>query len=232
MNNNLQRELARLYTYRFEPRAEYRQRVWRVLVDRYFQRLVPETGALLDLGCGYGEFVNQIKSRTKFGMDLNPNSKAHLHPEVRFVQQDCAARWPLADGALDVVFTSNFLEHLPDRIALGQTLDEAVRCLKGGGRMIALGPNIRFTHGRYWDFLDHQLPLTEASLSEGLLARGFEIERCYARFLPYTMVGGPQYPDWIIAAYLRLPCLWWLRGSQFLVIARKVAGSFAPGAEG
>jgi SAM-dependent methyltransferase len=219
-------ELARLYNYRFEPRVEYRQRVWRVLVERYFQPLVPETGALLDLGCGYGEFVNQVKARVRLGMDLNANAKGHLEPEVRFIQQDCSARWPLGDGELDVVFTSNFLEHLPDRVALGRTLDEAGRCLKPGGRLIALGPNIRYTHGRYWDFLDHHLPLTEASLSEGLLARAFEIERCFSRFLPYTMVGGPQYPDWVIAAYLRLPWLWRLTGQQFLVVARKAAGDF------
>ena len=227
MNSILQQELARLYSYRFEPRADYRRRVWRVLIERFFQQLVPETSALLDLGCGYGEFINEIKSGTKLGMDLNPNSKAHLRPEVRFFQQDCSNPWPLADGELDVIFTSNFLEHLPDRTALGRTLDEAGRCLRPEGRLIALGPNIKFTHGRYWDFLDHHLPLTEASLSEGLLARGFEIERCYARFLPYTMVGGPQYPSWVISAYLRLPFLWWLKGTQFLVVARKSMGGLA-----
>jgi len=223
MNSDLQQELARLYTHRFEPRLDYRRRVWRVLVQRYFQQFVPETGALLDLGCGYGEFVNEINSRTRIGMDLNPNSKAHLRPEVRLIQQDCATRWPLADGELDVVFTSNFLEHLLDKVALGRTLDEAGRCLKPQGRFIALGPNIKFTGGRYWDFLDHHLPLTEASLSEGLVARGFQIERCYARFLPYSMVGRSQYPAWILVTYLRLPFLWQWKGQQFLVIARKSA---------
>src|SRR5207247_135781 len=109
-----------------------------------------------------------VKARTKIGMDLNPNSAEHLQPEVRLVRQDCSARWPFADGELDVVFTSNFFEHLPEKAALGRTLDEAFRCLKIGGRLIAVGPNIRFTGGRYWDFWDHYLPLTDASLSEGL----------------------------------------------------------------
>ncbi len=221
MDKLSQAELARVYANRFAPMQEYRRRVWQVLVANFFQRFVPEGGTVLDLGCGYGEFINAVKAKAKFGMDLNPNSGQRLASEVRLVQQDCSAPWPFGEAELDVVFTSNFFEHLPDKSTLGRTLDEALRCLKPAGRLIAIGPNIRFTGGRYWDFWDHYLPLTEASLAEGLTARGFEIERCHPRFLPYTMVGGPQYPLWMVAAYIRLPFLWRLRGQQFLIVARK-----------
>jgi len=216
-----QAELMRVYENRFAPVQEYRRRVWQVLVANFFQQFVPQVGTVLDLGCGYGEFINSVRAKAKFGMDLNPNSAQHLAAEVRFVPQDCSARWPFTDDELDVVFTSNFFEHLPDKSTLGRTLDEAFRCLKPEGRLIAVGPNIRFTGGRYWDFWDHYLPLTDASLAEGLTVRGFQIDRCHARFLPYTMVGGPQYPLWMVAAYVRFPFLWRLRGQQFLVVARK-----------
>jgi SAM-dependent methyltransferase len=214
-------ELATVYAQRFGPMEDYRRRVWQVLVQRFFQRWVPQAGTLLDLGCGYGEFVNAIKANRKIAMDLNPNSPAHLAPGIQFIQQDCSAPWPLGDRELDVVFTSNFFEHLPDKTTLGKTLEQAFRCLKSGGRLIALGPNIRFTGGRYWDFWDHYLPLTDVSLCEGLKTRGFKIEESHPRFLPYTMVGGPQYPLWMLSLYLRLPFLWRLRGQQFLVVARK-----------
>jgi SAM-dependent methyltransferase len=161
------------------------------------------------------------------GMDLNPKTRENLSPEVRFLQQDCSMRWPLGDAELDVVFTSNFFEHLPNKTTLGRTLDQAFRCLKPGGRLIAMGPNIKFTAGRYWDFWDHYLPLTETSLSEGLVVRGFEIEFCHPRFLPYTMVGARQYPLWCLSAYLRLPIFWRLKGEQFLIGARKPADSTA-----
>src|SRR5215813_9579784 len=199
----------------------YRQKVWGVLVSDFFQSLVPETGAILDLGCGYGEFINQVKAARKLAMDLNPGSREHVTPEVQLIQQDCSSPWPLRDSELDVVFTSNFFEHLPDKATLGRTLEEIFRCLKPGGRLIAMGPNIRFTEGRYWDFWDHYLPLTEASLAEGLRVRGFEIERCVPRFLPYTMVSGPQVPTALIRIYLRVPLLWRWRGQQFLVVAGK-----------
>ena len=221
MDSPSQAELAQIYARRFGPGQDYRRRVWQVLVSRFFQELVPEQAAVLDLGCGYGEFINAVKARAKLGMDLNPNSRQHLEPAVRFIQQDCSVRWPLAEGELDVIFTSNFFEHLPDKNSLGRTLDETFRCLKRGGALIAVGPNIRFTGGKYWDFWDHFLPLTEKSLSEGLAARGFQIERCHSRFLPYTMAGGPQFPLWMVAAYVRIPLLWRFCGKQFLVIARK-----------
>ena len=221
MQDERQTELAKVYGNRFDAVREYRRRVWQVLVPCFFQRFVPENASVLDLGCGYGEFINTVRAGMKFGMDLNPNSRANLEADIKFLEQDCSTKWPLADAQLDLVFTSNFFEHLPDKTALGKTLDQAFRCLKPGGRLIAMGPNIKFTEGRYWDFWDHYLPLTETSLSEGLTVRGFGIEQCHPRFLPYTMVGARQYPLWCVALYLRLPWLWWLKGEQFLVIAIK-----------
>ncbi len=221
MSEARQQELACVYAHRFDAAQEYRRRVWEVLTREFFQQFVPESSTILDLGCGYGEFINAIKAREKLGMDLNPQAKAHLAPEVRFLEQDCASRWPLLDRHLDVVFTSNFLEHLPDKTALGRTLDEAFRCLKTGGRLIAMGPNIKFTNGSYWDFWDHHIPLTESSLSEALCTRGLTIEQCEPRFLPYTMTKGPRYPLWLLRVYLRVPLLWRWRGQQFVVVARR-----------
>lgn len=154
-------------------------------------------------------------------MDLNPAAPRYLDKSVTFLEQDSSTRWKVDDGALNVVFTSNFFEHLPDKAALGRTLDEAYRCLGAGGRLIALGPNIKYLPGKYWDFWDHYLPLTETSLQEALSTRGFTIEHCVARFLPYTAVGGPEYPSLVLRLYLKLPPLWWLFGKQFLVVARK-----------
>src|SRR4030095_11669963 len=86
--------------------------------------------------------------------------------------------------------TSNFLEHLPDKDALRRTLQEALRCLKDRGRIICLGPNIRFLHGAYWDFWDHFLPLTDRSMIEILTLTGFTVERVEPRFLPYSLSQG------------------------------------------
>ncbi len=220
MNANAPDDLQRIYEARFRANLDYRRAVWRVLIDDFFQRHVRPTDAVLDLGCGYGEFINQVRCAKKFAMDLNPDMPQRVDKGVQALLQDCSTPWQLPDESLDVVFTSNFFEHLPDKAALGRTLDQARRCLKPGGRLIALGPNIKYLPGAYWDFWDHYLPLTELSLREALENRGYAMEECIPRFLPYTMAGGPQYPAWCLKLYLKLPLVWPIRGRQFLVIAR------------
>jgi SAM-dependent methyltransferase len=217
----LQDQLRREYDRRFAARQDYRYRVWTILTERFFQRYVDSTATVLELGCGWGEFINQIRAGAKYGMDLNPSSPSRLNADVEFLHQDCSQPWPLAEGSLDVVFTSNFFEHLPDKASLGRTLAESRRCLRSGGRIICLGPNIRALHGSYWDFWDHYLPLTERSLEEGLELAGFRIAECRGRFLPYTMSRERQAPLWAVSLYLKLPLLWGIVGRQFLVVAVK-----------
>ena len=216
------RELQAIYERRFkEERVAYRVRLWRTLVASFFQPMIPPGAAVLDLGCGYGEFINHVRCGPRFAMDLNPKAAEHLDPAVKFLFQDCSLRWDLPDQSLDVGFTSNFFEHLPDKLALKLTLLEAARCLKPGGQLIALGPNIKFVQGAYWDFWDHFLSLTELSLSEALDNNGYRVERAVPRFLPYTTINQPAYPMAFVRLYLRLPLLWPWFGRQFLVVARR-----------
>jgi SAM-dependent methyltransferase len=221
MSANAPADLQRIYEARFDANLDYRRAVWRVLIDDFFQQYIRSNDAVLDLGCGYGEFINQARCGKKIAMDLNPDMPRRVEARVQTLLQDCSTDWQLPDNSLDVVFTSNFFEHLPDKAALGRTLDQARRCLKPGGRIIALGPNIKHLPGTYWDFWDHYLPLTELSLREALQNRGFKIERCIARFLPYTMANGPKYPLILLRAYLMLTPVWKIIGRQFLIIAVK-----------
>jgi len=214
-------DLKRIYEARFAGNPAYRRKIWHLLVSDFFQKYVASGDSVLDLGCGYAEFINTVRCAKKFAMDLNPDAPSYLDPSVTFLEQDCSSRWQLESDSLNVVFTSNFFEHLSDKAALGRTLDEVFRCLVPGGKLIAMGPNIKHLPGSYWDFWDHYLPLTEASLSEGLNSRGFEIEECIGKFLPYTMVKSREYPQFFLKLYLKLPIAWPIFGKQFLVVARK-----------
>ena len=220
---NTQQELSKIYHRRFSRTAAYRNRVWQVLTREFFNRWVSPTATVLDLGCGYGEFINNIAAGRKLAMDLNPDAPQHLAKDVEFIHQDCSTPWPTPENSLDVVFTSNFFEHLPDKPALSRTLRHALRSLKPGGCLIALGPNIKFLHGQYWDFYDHHVYLTEASLGEAMEVEGYQIEFITGKFLPYTMVEAPEYPMGFVRTYLALPLLWRFFGKQFLVVARKRA---------
>ncbi len=217
-------QLQQQYASRFTQIAEYRATLWQVLTREFFSRWVKPSHTVLDLGCGWGEFINQIPAAKKYGMDLNPESPSKLSPAVTFLHQDCSQLWEVPDNHLDVVFTSNFFEHLPDKPSLARTLAQAFRCLKPGGRLICLGPNIKYLAGRYWDFWDHYLPLTELALKEGGELAGFEAEHMIARFLPYSMSQGFRPPLVFLQLYLRLPFAWPIFGRQFLVILRKPQG--------
>jgi SAM-dependent methyltransferase len=214
-------DLRQIYERRFDAGLTYRNEVWKILTSQFFQRFVPRGASVLDLGCGYGEFINNIECGAKHAMDLNPSARGHLQDGIHLLQQSCAEPWKIENDSLDVVFTSNFFEHLPDKAALSLTLREAWRCLKPEGQIICLGPNIKFLPGKYWDFWDHHLPLTEQSLAEGLELIGFKITHCYDRFLPYTMVDARRYPMAFVSLYLRVPLAWKILGRQFLVIGRK-----------
>ncbi len=213
--------LKQRYNLRFSNIEESRDNVWKVLCSDFFQKLIPRDSCLLDLGAGWGEFINNIEAGRKLAMDLNPETGIRLVDDIDFLNQDCSKPWELKDESLDVVFTSNFLEHLPHKKSIERTFTEANRCLKENGKIICLGPNVKYLSGSYWDFWDHIIPLTERSLIELLKMKGFEIERYVPRFLPYSMSTGRTPPTVLVRAYLKLPLAWPFLGKQFLVVGRK-----------
>jgi SAM-dependent methyltransferase len=214
-------DLKKIYDRRFRGNLEYRDRVWQTLTANFFSRWIRPSDRVLDLGCGYCQFINHIRCGEKYGMDLNPSAMGYASSDVTVLSQDCGSRWPFDGDFLDAIFTSNFFEHLPTKSVLEATLREGLRCLKPGGNLIALGPNIRYLNGRYWDFFDHHLALTDKSLIEILEKTGFTIVESIPRFLPFTMVDGRNYPVALIRLYLRLPVFWRMLGKQFLVVAQK-----------
>jgi SAM-dependent methyltransferase len=213
-------DLDAIYKTRFRDQGEYRKKVWSTLTD-YFSRWIPSDSVVLDLGCGYCEFINQVQCSVKFGMDLNPEARKRASADVQILEQDCSKPWSVPPASLTTVFTSNFLEHLPTKTHVEETLMHAHAALKAGGCLIAMGPNVRLVPGAYWDFFDHYVALTDRSMKEILTKCGFELNLCLAKFLPYSMSQGRTYPLWMLRAYLSMPAVWPLFGRQFLVIARK-----------
>jgi SAM-dependent methyltransferase len=218
------KDLAALYRLRFAAAELPRKNaIWKVICEKFLQKYVASTDTVIDVACGYGEFINNIRAGEKIAIDLNPDTAGHLASDVRFEALSATEIAGEFESQADVVFTSNFLEHLPDKPALEQLLDQILLSLKPGGRYLILGPNLRYLPGQYWDFYDHHLGLTHLSLCEALAMRGFEIEQCIDRFLPYTTQGAlPTHPA-LVRAYLSAPFLWRFIGKQFFIVARKRA---------
>lgn len=215
-----EKQLAQIYEKRFSGHENYRNRVWKILIKDFFSNWITTTDHILDLGCGYGEFVNHVNCIVRHAMDLNPKTKSLLDKQIIFHQQDCSAPWKIDSNSLDLVFTSNFFEHLPNKESLNLTISEIKKALKPGGKIIAMGPNIGVLKGRYWDFWDHHVALSDQSLCELLEIHDFTIERSEPKFLPYNMVRVKERPLFMIFVYLRFPILWRILGKQFLIVAK------------
>jgi SAM-dependent methyltransferase len=211
-----------LYEHRFDAgERAAKARVWAVLCAHFFQRYIAPSDTVLDLGAGFCEFINHIACARKFAVDGQPQVTESAAADV---EAHCGAVDQLdwcTNAALDVVFVSNLFEHLPDKTALLRTLREIHRVLKPGGRLLILQPNIRYAFREYWDFLDHQLPLSDWSMLEGLALTGFTVTEMRSRFLPYSTKSTlPQWPI-LIRLFLAVRPAQWLLGKQMFVAARR-----------
>lgn len=215
------KQLAHIYENRFSGHENYRNRIWKILVNEFFSKWIRSTDHILDLGCGYGEFINHVKCEVRHAMDLNPKVQSRLDDKIVFHKQDCSEPWKIHQNSLDLVFTSNFFEHLPNKVSLDRTIHEIKKALKSGGRLIAMGPNISVLKGKYWDFWDHHIPLSDQSLIELLQMHNLKIDRSFSKFLPYNMVRVKERPIFLVSLYLRISFLWKLFGKQFLIVAKK-----------
>jgi SAM-dependent methyltransferase len=210
-----------LYDHRFDAAERAaKARVWAVLCEDFFQRWVGPNDRVLDLGAGFCEFINHIRCGAKYAVDANPQLPELAAPGV---VTHCGAAHELEwiGDPVDVVFSSNFFEHMPDKAMLLTTLRSVHRALRPGGRLLILGPNIRYAYREYWDFLDHHVALSHVSMVEALALTGFRATEVIPRFLPFTTKSAlPQWPI-LVRLYLRFPPLHWLLGKQMFVAAEK-----------
>ena len=215
-------QLAQLYKIRFsQEQLSRKNAIWVEICKNYLQKLIPLDSTVVDIACGYGEFINNIQANKKIAVDLNPEAKNFLEEGVEFHQLPATEFSSVIQNQADVIFISNFLEHLPNKTVLENFLDEAMSALKPGAKLIIMGPNLRYLAGQYWDYYDHHLGLTHLSLMEVLMMKGFNIELCIDRFLPFTTQGALPTHPFFVKLYLLLPIAWKLLGKQFLIVANK-----------
>lgn len=221
--------LKRLYARRFSEEDLVEMRgVWRALVRGFFQKRLRPEATVVDVGAGACLFINEVKAARRIALDANPDLARHAGPGVEArVTTDLSLR-ELPEGSVGHVFLSNFLEHLSDYRAVLALLQTILGKLEPGGTLLVLQPNFRLEPRRYFDFVDHQVILTDASLVEALEVVGFEIRERRARFLPFTSKSIlPKWP-WLVSVYLRLRPAQWLLGKQTFVVAARPGRASGP----
>jgi SAM-dependent methyltransferase len=151
-----------------------------------FLHLLPtrKDAAILDLGCGYGQFLYFLQSEgytETMGIDLNPQQlEVARNLGVRNVQccdgQDFLRRSP---GRFDLISAIDVLEHVPkDRVL--EFLDLVHAALRPEGRFLCQVPNqAAFYRPVFYMDFSHETPFTASSLKQVLELANFENVRVW-----------------------------------------------------
>jgi SAM-dependent methyltransferase len=128
-------------------------------------------------------------------MDIVTRFASGLADNCQMVMSDLNAPLPIADGAADLVFLGEVVEHLFDPAAL---LRECRRVLTPGGALVITTPNlaglqdrVAFLFGQSPRHVDplheylhlHIRPFTSGKLKQHLAANGFQIETVRSNYL-------------------------------------------------
>lgn len=218
-------ELKELYNNRFdEKKKKQKNGIW-IEICRFFHKyLQVKDGKILDVAAGYCDFINNIDFQgKKYAIDLNPDVVRYADENVTSIVDsiDCIDKHFL-EGDIDIIFTSNFLEHISKDV-IEKFFDDSYKILKANGQLWILTPNIKYVGGKYWDFWDHITPITDRSLIELAETKGYRLKKNIRRFLPYSTKSHLPQGRFIVRLYLMLlPISGAFFGEQsFLIFEKK-----------
>jgi SAM-dependent methyltransferase len=215
------KDTKKYFSSRFKNKPE-RDVVW-IHICRYIQKWIPEDAVVLDIGAGYGNFINNIIAKKKYANDINKELPRYLDDNVIPIIGPCDKLSTIKSNTIDVVFASNLFEHL-ERDVVFRTLKEIKRVLKKGGSLIILQPNFKYCYKQFYDDYTHILPLTHTGMSDILRREGYSIVKCIPRLVPFSMDGSiPKIPYieklyFLVPLYLRSPIRPY--AAAFLIVAK------------
>jgi SAM-dependent methyltransferase len=166
---------------RFNPLVEAAIRTSRGARVRLLTRAHPAPGAILDVGCGRGLMLAELRSRRwrTVGVEMSEAASHHAREVLGLdVRVGDLAGCRFDEASFDVVTLFHVLEHLPDPDG---SLAEARRVIKPEGRLVvevpnfgSLQANLGGGRGFHVDAPRHLSHFTRAALLQSLRRAGFE----------------------------------------------------------
>jgi len=185
------------------PELEGRRAVWGAIA-RYVARDAKDVGLLVELGAGYCDFSAQFPAKHKIAFDLNPEMRRFATPDVELRIESGITLPGVPQASVDLVFASNFLEHLVAE-ELDELLDHVRRALTPHGRLILIQPNHRLCAAHYFDDPTHRTIFDDANIGEWLARHGLRVVKLVPGLLPFTMNSRLPKWGWLTRLYLGLP---------------------------
>ena len=179
--------------------------------------VAPKETALLDMGCGYADFINSVRATRRITLDSWPGFTAYLDEGVEGVVAPVTQLGFLDDGSVDFAFASNLFEHITQADLI--IVLSALRAkLSQRGTLTLVQPNWRYAFREYFDDYTHIAVYSHTSMSDLLTAQDWELLDVRPRFLPLTIKSRLPVSPLLIQAYLRSPIK--PMGKQMLITAR------------
>jgi SAM-dependent methyltransferase len=204
--------------FQHDPR---RSVLWQTLWNAHFSREIAPDFCVLELGCGYGEFINSVVARRRIGLDMWEGMRNYLQDGVEPIIGSATDLSMLEDGCVDYVFASNLFEHLTQD-QFRSTLAAIRPKLTSRGTLTILQPNYRYAYREYFDDYTHLSIYSHIGICDFLRSNAYEVTSVQPRFLPLSIKSKLPVSPTLIKLYLASP----LRplGKQMLVTARPCAG--------
>lgn len=131
--------------------------VWRAGQQRRLEMIVRAAGEriggrILENGCGVGMYLERLQTfgGRAVGLEFDFERAAEARRRAGAVVNAAGENLPYPAGTFDLVLSHEVLEHVRDD---RRSLEEIVRVLKPGGRLVLFVPNRGYpfeTHGIYW----------------------------------------------------------------------------------
>jgi SAM-dependent methyltransferase len=201
---------------RFEPDPR-REVLWQTLYRYYFSRLISKDDCVLELGAGYGSFINQVSARRRIAVDSWNGFVGYLRPGIEGRVGDVTDLGFLQASSVNFVFASNLFEHV-SQDDFASVLDQLKEALVTGGTVNFLQPNYYYSYREYFDDYTHKTVYTHTSICDFLEAHGYHVIECRPRFLPLTVKSRLPVSPTLIRLYLSSP--WKPLGKQMFIRAR------------
>lgn len=181
-----------------------RETLWRSLYKFYLKHWIPEDGCVLDLGAGYGHFINNVVARSRIALDLWSEMPSYLQPGVTSHIGSVTDLSFLQDHTVDFAFASNLFEHITQE-DLTCVLRQLERKLSTGGMLCLLQPNYRYSYREYFDDYTHVTIYSHITMCDFLRSSGYDIVDCQPRFMPLTIKSRLRISPTLIWLYLHSP---------------------------
>lgn len=209
---SVKKEITQTYPY-----LRSRRGVWKEIV-RYIHKDIGFLECLVELGSGYGDFINQYPAARKICYDINPAMSRFTQNDVEFRCENGVTLPGLSPDSVDAVFASNFLEHLTTQ-EFDVLMPRILTVLRREGKLVLIQPNYNLCKESYFNDKTHQTIFSDENIQHFLKKYGFTVEILIPGLLPFSMKS--RLPKWPFLVRLYLLSSFRPGAAQMYVVAEK-----------